>query len=110
VSLKIESDRFIIDRVDLSDIIMDIRHEVTNLYQYSTNERKTIVLIAEKFYFRIKSNLAATIIIDVIDNLRYQIDIIVAGGKLGLLGFTYGAEGSMLKRIKNVFLRHTKIF
>jgi hypothetical protein len=105
-----ESDRFIINRVDLNSIVMSINQETDTLYQYSTNEGKTIILIAERFYFRIESNLAATIIIDPIDKNRYQIDIIVAGGKHGLLGVTYGAEGSMLRRIKNVFLKYTEIF
>ncbi|MFX1379508.1 MAG: DUF6054 family protein [Promethearchaeota archaeon] len=105
-----ECDRFTISRVDLSDIIAGINREATSLFRYSTNEGQTIVLVAEKFFFRIESNLAATIIIDPIDESRYQVDIIVAGGKHGLLGVTWGAEGSMLKRIKNVFLRHTKIF
>ena len=105
-----ESDRFVIDRVDLDSIIAEIHRETNTLYRYSTNEGKTIVLVAEKFYFRIESNLAATIIIDPYDESRYQVDIIVAGGKHGLLGVTWGAEGSMLKRIKNVFLKHTKIF
>ncbi|MFX0006003.1 MAG: hypothetical protein ACFFAV_04650 [Candidatus Hermodarchaeota archaeon] len=105
-----ESDRFKINRVDLNNIIMGINQETDTLYQYNTNEGKTIILIAERFYFRIESNLAATIIIDPIDKNRYQIDIIVAGGKHGLLGVTYGAEGSMLRRIKNVFLQNTEIF
>jgi hypothetical protein len=105
-----ESDRFVIKRMDLDGIIADIHRESNTLYRYSTNEGETIVLVAEKFYFRIESNLSATIIIDPIDESRYQIDIVVAGGKHGLLGITWGAEGSMLKRIKNVFSKHTKIY
>jgi len=105
-----ENDRFVINRIDLDGIIADIHRETNTLYRYSTNEGGTVVLVAEKFYFRIESNLAATIIIDPIDESRYQIDIVVAGGKHGLLGITWGAEGSMLKRIKNVFLNHTKIY
>jgi hypothetical protein len=105
-----ESDKFIIKRMELDDIIADIRQETNSLSRYVTNNGETIVLVAEKFYFRIESNLAATIIIDPINESRYQIVIVVAGGRHGLLGVTWGAEGSMLKRIKNVFLKHTKIF
>ncbi len=105
-----ESDKFIINRMELDGIIADIRQETNTLSRYETNNGGTIVLVAEKFYFRIESNLAATIIIDPIDENRYQIVIVVAGGRHGLLGVTWGAEGSMLKRIKNVFLKHTTVF
>ncbi|MFW9819261.1 MAG: DUF6054 family protein [Candidatus Thorarchaeota archaeon] len=105
-----ETDKFGIDQVDLDVIIGDIRREVDNLFKYTNDEGKTIILVAEKFYFRIESNLSATIIIDHIYDNKYQAIIAVAGGKHGLLGLTWGAEGSMLKRIKNVFLKHTSIF
>ena len=103
-----ESDKFIINAVDLENLIADINREVDFLSRYRDNKGKITVLIAEKFYFRIESNLAATIIIDRINENQYQIVIVVAGGKHGLFGITYGAERSMLKRIKNLFLKHVE--
>ncbi|MFX0020814.1 MAG: DUF6054 family protein [Candidatus Hermodarchaeota archaeon] len=105
-----ETDKLLIDQVNIDDIIVDINREVDNLFKYTNDEGKTIILVAEKFYFRIESNLSATIIIDHIYDNKYQVIIVVAGGKHGILGLTWGAEGSMLKRIKNVFLKHTTIF
>ncbi|MFW9969245.1 MAG: hypothetical protein ACFFDF_03530 [Candidatus Odinarchaeota archaeon] len=104
-----ESEKFIINKVDLEDIIADINLVTNNLFRYRDNEGKLIVLVAEREYFRIESNLAATIIIDPIDENHYQIVIVVAGGRHGLFGLTWGAERSMLKRIKNVFLKYVKI-
>lgn len=100
-----ESDKFVINRVDLDEIITDINREVDNLSRYSDKEGKIIVLVAEKFYFRIESNLAATIIIERINENQYQIVVVVAGGKHGLLRVSYGAEKLMINRIKNLFLK-----
>lgn len=100
-----ESDKFVINCVDLDEIITDINREVDNLSRYSDKEGKINVLVAEKFYFRIESNLAATIIIEPINENQFQIVIVVAGGKHGLLGVSYGAEKSMINRIKNLILK-----
>ena len=54
--------------------------------------------------------LSATIIIDHIYDNKYQIVIVVAGGKHGLLGISWGAERSMLKRIKNLFLKYVETY
>jgi hypothetical protein len=102
------SDKFIIDRVDLTDIIIDINREVDKIFQYKDSEGRVIVLIGERYYFRIESNLATTIIIDHINESQYQIVIVVAGGEHGLLGITWGAESSMLKKIKKAFLKYVK--
>ena len=100
-----KSDKFVINHVDLDEIITDINREVDNLSRYSDKEGKINVLVAEKFYFRIESNLAATIIIERINENQFQIVIVVAGGKHGLLGVSYGAEKSMINRIKNLILK-----
>jgi len=68
-----------------------------------------IVLVAERYYFRIESNLAVTIIIDRINENQYQIVVIVAGGKHGLFEITWGAERSMLKKIKKIFVNHIEV-
>jgi hypothetical protein len=103
-----KKDKFIIDQMDLDDIISNIRQEVSTLSRYRNNEGGTIVLITEKFYFRIESNLTATIITDLIEESRYQIIIVVGGGQHGLLGMSWGAEKSMLKKIRNIFLKYAK--
>jgi predicted nucleotide-binding protein (sugar kinase/HSP70/actin superfamily) len=84
----LETDKFTIQCDDLESIIADINPEVDNLSRYTENSGKVIVLIGERYYFRIESNLAATIIIDRINANEYQIVIVSAGGKKGLMGVT----------------------
>ena len=104
--INLETDKFTIQCDDLESIIADINREVDNLSRYTENTGKVIVLIGERYYFRIESNLAATIIIDHINTNQYQIVIVSAGGKQGLMGITWGAERSMLKKIKDIFLNY----
>ena len=100
-----QSEKFNMKHVDINEIITDISRVVDNLSRYTTKAGGTIVLIAEKYYFRIESNLAATIIIESINQSELQIVIVVAGGGHGMLGISYGAEKSMMKKIKNLFLQ-----
>jgi len=106
----LEREEFTIQCTDLETLITDINREVENLSRYTEETGRMIVLVAERYYFRIESNLAVTIIIDRINEDRYQIVIIVAGGKKGLFEITWGAERSMLKRIKSLFTNHIEIF
>jgi len=100
------SDKFIINDIELDNLIVKINQEVDFLSRYEDNSGKIVVLVVEKFYFRIESNLAATIIFDRINESQYQIVIAVAGGRHGLLGISWGAEKSMLKKIKKIFLEY----
>ena len=109
MGINLETDKFTIQCADLEIIIQDINREVDNFSRYTENTGKIIVLIGERYYFRIESNLAVTIIIDRINDNEYQVVIVSAGGKQGLMGITWGAERSMLKRIKDVFLNHVEI-
>lgn len=100
-----QSDKFIINNREINEIITDINRIVDSLSRYTTKKGETIVLIAEKFYFRIESNLAATVVVDRINQSELQIVIVVAGGGHGMLGISYGAEKSMMKKLKNQFLK-----
>jgi len=99
-----ESEKFIINHIELDNLIAKINREVDYLSRYTDDSGKIIVLVAERFYFRIESNLAATIIIDRINERQYQIVIVVAGGRHGLWGISWGAEKSMLKRLKRILM------
>ena len=101
-----ESDKFIISHIELDNLIAKINREVDFLSRYSDDSGKIIVLVGERYYFRIESNLAATIIIDRINENKYQIVIAVAGGKHGILGISWGAEKSMLKKLKKIFIEN----
>ena len=90
----------------IDNLIAKINREVDFLSRYSDDSGKIIVLVGERYYFRIESNLAATIIIDRINENQYQIVIAVAGGKHGILGISWGAEKSMLKKLKKIFIEN----
>jgi hypothetical protein len=107
-----KSDKFIIERVDLDDILSEINKQVNVVYQYKDIEHKLIVLIAERYYLRMGNNkLTATIIIEHINRNQYQVIIVITGGAPIA---TLGAESSMLNRIKTRFLtrkqKYVKIF
>jgi len=107
---ELEREKFTIHCTDLENLIKDINREVDHLSRYTEETGKMIVLVAERFYFRIESNLAVTIIIDRINENQYQVVVIVAGGKHGLFEITWGAERSMLKKIKKIFVNHIEVF
>lgn len=62
-------------------------------------KRNFHVYVLEKYYYRTSSEVAATIIFELIDQNFLKVHIIIAGGS-DMFGFTLGAQNSMLKRIK----------
>lgn len=73
--------------------------ENENFIKEIENENcKVTVFIAEDYYYRINSTLTLTVIVEAVAD-KTTVDIIASGGKTGLLGFSYGAEGSVVKRV-----------
>ena len=76
--------------------------------RFSMNSRFTSknsdveVLLREKYYFRISSNLSFFAVLDFRQKGECALTLIAAGGKHGPLGFSYGAEKNMLKQAKKV--------
>lgn len=62
------------------------------------------VYIIEYFYFRIGSEVAATVIFEFKGQNDLVVHITIAGGR-DLLGVSLGAQGSMLKKLKNFFVK-----
>ncbi len=58
---------------------------------------KVIIFIAEEYYYRIKSNLTLTVIVEETAD-KTTVEIISSGGKTSM-GLSYGAEKSAVKRI-----------
>ncbi len=58
---------------------------------------KIIIFIAEEYYYRIKSNLTLTVIVEETSD-KTTVDVISSGGKTSM-GFSYGAEKSAMKDI-----------
>lgn len=61
------------------------------------------ILMYEEYYSRINSDLSVTIISDMRDN-ETTVEIISAGGKVGLGEFSYGAEKRAAKNIAEVLI------
>jgi hypothetical protein len=57
----------------------------------------------EEHFFRIESNLSCTVVFNQSEYDKLVITIIVAGGAHGLFGVTWGAESSMLERMRGFF-------
>ena len=60
------------------------------------------VVVVEMFFFRIKNDVAATVIFELRGQDIIDVHIVVAGGS-DLMGFTFGVYKSMLKKIKKFF-------
>lgn len=66
-----------------------------------SENRKSTIFIAEDYYYRIKSNLTLTMIIEETAE-DTTVEIISSGGKTGLLGISWGSENSAINRIVKV--------
>ena len=62
------------------------------------------VVVVEMFFFRIKNDVAATVIFELRGQDIIDVHIIVAGGS-DLMGFTFGVYKSMIKKIHKFFER-----
>lgn len=60
-------------------------------------DRKIIIFIAEEYYYRIKSNLTLTVIVEETAD-KTTVEIISSGGK-GDWGVSFGAEKSAAKHV-----------
>ena len=60
--------------------------------------------IIENFYFRTGSEVAATILLELKDQRLLVVHITIAGGR-DMLGISLGAQNSMLKKLRNFFVK-----
>ena len=68
--------------------------------RFTSKQGDVEVLLREKFYFRISSNLSFFAILDFQQKGECALTLIAAGGKHGPFGFSYGAEKNMLEQAK----------
>ena len=62
------------------------------------------VVVVERYFFRIKNDVAATVIFELRGQDIMNVHIVVAGGS-DLMGFTFGVYKSMIKKIRKFFER-----
>jgi hypothetical protein len=99
-----EHDVFSLEGVNINDTIDSFVRffQPEGKYEHATGSIK--IYIIEEYYFRIESNLAAIVIFEKENKSTLIVHIIIAGGKSGIMGVSWGAEKSMLKKIKNFFI------
>ncbi|MBD3197543.1 MAG: hypothetical protein GF317_20990 [Candidatus Lokiarchaeota archaeon] len=98
-----EQDIITITNKSMDDIISRFESQFKPSEEYSNIFDTTKIFVVEKYYFRIESNLAATVIFDEINENEVKVIVIVAGGKQGSLDLSWGSEKSMLKNIMDYF-------
>lgn len=67
-----------------------------------STEKSCTVFMLEKYFSRVKSYVAGTVIIDNADN-KTRVQVLTAGGGTGLLGFEFGSEDSFRTQIEDIF-------
>ena len=100
---------------------MDMKKEILTLKGYNTDQvieelclyfgsyaknvfssESVRVVVIEKFFFRIKNDVAATVIFELRGQDIMDVHIVVAGGG-DMMGFTFGVYKSMIKKICKFF-------
>lgn len=95
-----------LENVDIDNIIQNFVNYYHPLGRFTDITGSINVFVFEEYYFRIESNLAVTIIFEQKGNNTLVIHAIVAGGSHGVFGFSWGAEKSMLNKLKKFFLEY----
>ena len=83
---------------EASDMISILSEENRFIKKIENENCKITVFIAEDYYLRINSTLTVTVIAEETVDAT-SVEIIVSGGKEGLLGLSYGAERNAAKRL-----------
>lgn len=100
---------------------MDLKKEILTVKGYNTDQvieefslyfgsyakivfsnESVRVVVVERFFFRIKNDVAATVIFELRGQDIMNVHIVVAGGS-DMMGFTFGVYKSMIKKIRKFF-------
>lgn len=85
------------ERINIENILKDWYTSYDNMLEsifverFDKNDCKVTIFMAEKYFFRIKSNLTLTTIVERSTD-KIAVIVIASGGSYG--GFTWGAEKS----------------
>jgi hypothetical protein len=93
-------------KVDVEKLIpLDIMSDTGAFYkkQIPTKYGVTTILMYEEYYGRIKSDLSVTVISDMRES-QTTVEIISAGGKLGVMEVSFGAEKKAAKNIAEILM------
>jgi hypothetical protein len=89
----------LIENETLKDLYIRFEYDFNPAFKYTDQSKKLVIFILEYYYFRIDSNLSAIFILEELKPKYIKAEIVIAGGSSGFLGFSWGSEKSMLKKI-----------
>ncbi len=96
-----------IERDNAKILINAIIREFHPAFEYTSKSGNVKILGLEEYdLWRTNSTMAATLIFDFEDTNLCNINIVVTGGKVGILQLSWGAENSLLKKIMRFFQKH----
>lgn len=78
---------------DITDILYNHKDEF-EMKPHIYRDGDTTILMRECYYNRISSTLMSVIILKFIDDNKVEIELVVSGGKEGILMWSWGAEKS----------------
>lgn len=102
-----KQESFTLEGIDPEVLISKFLSKFQISFSFINFNGTTRVFIIERYYFRVSSNLSATVIFDFKDENNCLINIIASGGGTGILQIKWGSEKSMLKELRNFFSRLT---
>ena len=90
-----------------------LNDEIRNLYSeenvffkaYNVDDKEICILVAEDYSFSTNSSLTINLISEAHSN-QTIVNVIVSGGKIGLIGVAYGSEKRRAKRITDILLKY----
>ncbi|MBZ9686737.1 hypothetical protein G9F72_010410 [Clostridium estertheticum] len=93
----------------ISDVLYNQKDETNIGKPHIYSHGDIIILMRESYYERISSTLMSVIIMKFIDDNKVEIELVVSGGKDGLLMLSWGAEKSENRDVVNEIMRACKI-
>ncbi len=95
--------RYSIEGDGIKDFIDLLKREFMTSYSYMNQGKDTIILVSERYSFLQNSDMAAVIVVDILNDRACNLELIVAGGRTGIFRLDiYGREKATLKSIKEL--------
>jgi hypothetical protein len=92
--------RMRIEGSNLDLMVAQLQGKLRDSHVYRSDS--TVVVAAEKFYFRLEGNLMTVIIINTALKDTYDVEVVTGGGGHGPFGWTWGAERHSSGRIVRI--------
>jgi hypothetical protein len=95
-----KQDSFFVEGTDTYPLVDSFENAFSPAFKYASRFGRAEFLLLEEYYFRANSNQAAVVVFDFQRDSLCFVIMVVAGGREGLLQLDWGAECSMLAKIR----------